>query len=498
MFGCRFALGPAVAGILVSVTATAAENQWDSLAAKAPRSTNAVVLVNVERLLESPIAKREGWRGKLENAFVAGMLALPPTAERVFQAAEIDYETFDPRFELAVVELNRDVSLANLARQTRGRPDVVADLEAVVLTQDAYIIALDKRHVAGISPANRQAAVRWLREVLHQEKPALTPYLMSAVEAAEKIDLVEALDMQDALPPDVIRAKLAASNVVSGAKGKVDLEKLVSLVTSLRGVTFEIAFKDQAHARFLIDFGQEAQPLATIGKPLLMEILRKQGAWIEDFDAWTPSVDKNRFVLVGTLSPTGLRKVLSLIDAPVATFTSPGDAPTDSGGKSAMAYASHAYFQALKSILADIRKESKDSVTLGQNAAWLDRWARKIERMPILNVDQDLLDYSAFVVARLRGASDSLKGIGINSAYRSAGVQDTTTGWVAGGFDPYYGRYVSYGGFFEENSGDSQRRAIRTEEKTKGAANALSNCRSIDEATAAIRRTLTARYQMEF
>ncbi len=487
-----------LAGVLVAMGATCTQAQWEALAAKVPQSSNAIVLVDVDKLLASPIAKREGWAEKLERAFESGVLALPPGATRVLEAAELDFETWEPRYELALLQASHDVTLVNLARQTHGRSDVVADLPAVVLPQDAYVVALNKRQIAGLSPANRQATIRWLREVLHRDKPALSPYLASAVELASHIDIVEALDMQDAVPADVIRAKVKASAAVAGAKPAVNVEQLVNLLATLRGVTFELVFKDQVHARFLIDLGADAAPLATVGKPLLLEILRKHGAWIEDFDGWKPSVSKQQFVLTGTLTATGLRKVLSLIDAPVAALATPGEAPpAGAEASSAMAYASFAYFKSIKSILADIRTESKDSVTLGQNAAWLDRWARKIERLPILNVDPDLLDYGAFVVAKLRGSSDSLKGIGINSAYRSAGIQDTTQGWVAGGYSGYYGRYVTVGGYFED-SGDAQRRQVRTEERTKGASQALSQIRTIDQATATARRLMTERYKMEF
>ncbi|HTU24498.1 MAG TPA: hypothetical protein VMF30_03815, partial [Pirellulales bacterium] len=390
--------------ISISLAATAlfaaavqADSPWDRLAAKVPRDANAVVLMNIEKLLASPIAQRDGWAGKLERAFEAGLNALPPSATLVLEAADLDFETWQPRFELALLALDRDVSLANLARQSHGRTDTVVKLEAVVLPQDAYIVALEHRLVAGLSPANRQATVRWLREIDGREQSQLSPYLAAAVREAGHIDIVEALDMRDAVPADVIRAVVGNSQAVAAAKPAPDVEKLVGLLSMLEGVTFEVVFKEQAHARFLVDFQQDAEPLAAIGKPLLLEILRSHGAWIADFDGWKASIERQRFVLTGTLTPTGLRKILSLIEAPIATFTAPGQPVANSGSSSAAATASHAYFRAVQTVLADARAEAKDSVTLGQNAAWLDRWARKIERLPILDVDPELLNYGDFV-----------------------------------------------------------------------------------------------------
>ena len=245
--------------------------------------------------------------------------------------------------------------------------------------------------------------------------------------------------MTDAIPADVIRAKLSASNAVSDAKPKGDVDKLTSLLATLKGVVFEVAFKNEPHARFLVDFDQDAAPLLGLGKPLLLEVLNENGARIADFDDWTPKVEGKRFSLTGTLSPDGLRRVLSLIDAPIAAHFSPeGDGDTEAGKTKQIGYASHAYFISIESILDDLKKESKTSVTLGQNAAWIDRWARKIERLPTLNVDGDLLDYSEFVVGQLRASSGAIKGIGINTGVRTA--QN-----YGGG---YSGRYGSYGGYY--------------------------------------------------
>ncbi len=416
------------------------------------------------------------------------MIATPPDTRRLLIAAQLDYETWQPTSELAILDLARDVSLIGLARQTKGVPDRVGNLSALVLPQDAYIVELGPRLLAAIEPANRQAVARWLRESQQRSQPALSPFLISAIAAAAKTDIVQALDMTDAVPADVIRAKLSRSQVVSKAEPKVDVDALTRLLASLKGVMFEVAFTSDAHARFLIEFDQDAAPLSAIGKPLLLEVLNENGARIADFDDWTPKVQQTRFTLTGKLSPDGLRKVFSLINAPVNALVAP-----DAGGDSAAAdarqkgYASQAYFNAIQSMLDDLNREAKDSVTLGQNAAWIDRWARKIERLPLLNVDPDLLDYGAYVAAQLRASSDAIKGIGISSGARSAQIN--------GG---RYGAYGAYGGYADYRDNDNQRLAVRAEERAKGATSALGKFRGIEGATVDIRRKMTERYQIEF
>ncbi len=182
--------------------------------------------------------------------------------------------------------------------------------------------------------------------------------------------------------------------------------------------------------------------------------------------------------------------MFTLIDAPIAALVTPSVDGDDTAAKTNQAaYATDAYFKSVTSILDDLGKESKDSVTLGQNAAWIDRWARKIERLPTLNVDSEMLDYGNYVVGQLRGASDAIRGIGINTGARAAQVS-------GGG---YYGRYGSDGGYYGGYRGaGAQQRAIHDEERAIGATNALGTFRQIEAATVDIRRKMTARYKIEF
>ncbi len=294
--------------VLSSFWTSAAHGQWADLAAKAPSASNALVLMDVEKVLASPIGQREGWKDRFDKAFAAGLITTPPSTKRLLVAAQLDFETWQPASEVALLDLSRDVSMVSIARQTKGITDTVASLSALVLPQDAYIVELAKRRLAVMAPGNRQAVVRWLHESRDRPEPALSPYLMAAVSAASKIDVVQALDMTDAVPADVILAKLNVSKVISGAKPKVDVQKLTPLLASLKGVLFEVAFTTDAHARFLIDFDQDAAQLAVIGKPLLLEVLNETGARIPDFDGWTPKIEGNRFTLTGKLSAEGLRR----------------------------------------------------------------------------------------------------------------------------------------------------------------------------------------------
>src|SRR5262249_15146445 len=130
-----------------------------------------------------------------------------------------------------------------------------------------------------------------------------------------------------------------------------------------------------------------------------------------------------------------------------------------------------------------------------QNALWFDKWARKIDRLPLVNVDKDLLGFGQYISGSLRDMATSVRGIGIQSGARTAQVyQQVSTSYNAG--MSYWGGGASYDA--EWNNVDGERRAIRAEERAKGATSARGIASDIEDATAKIRVAMTQKYNVEF
>ena len=125
----------------------------------------------------------------------------------------------------------------------------------------------------------------------------------------------------------------------------------------------------------------------------------------------------------------------------------------------------------------------------------MDKYARQIDRLPMLNVDGEMLDYGAYVSSRLRDSSMAVKGIGIQSKAKEMQYYGRKTGSY-GGYR--WGRYGSYYGTYDYNPVEGQRRAIRYAEKAKGATSAIDIMTDIENTTAGIRRSMTEKYRMEF
>lgn len=474
-----------------------AQAQFDSLAAKIPGSANAIVLLDAKNLLASPIAEKEGWKEKYEQAFASGLVTIAPDTQHMVLAAQMDYQTMRPLWEVVVADYTTEHTIAEIARQTGGSLDQIGGLEAVALSDDSYCLQLAPMRLGVMAPANRQTVSRWIRDVNTQTEPKLSPYLMGTLTASRTSQVVVAFDLEDAVPVSIIRSRMAASSTLTGKM--VDIDAAAKALASIRGLVLEMAVTEGSFGRLLVHFNDDASILAPYAKPMLLEVLGNLGLMIDDIEGWTVTTEANRFTLHGSLSGAGRKRILTLIDHPTAALVASNkernQAQSQMPEQSRVALATQQYFKAITSMRDDLRNQASTSKTLGQNAMWIDNWARRIDRLPILNVDPEMLSYGRYLTTRMRDSSAALKGIGINTAAEQAQV-----------YQQYNVQGEGYGGFWgggynynvQWNNVAGQRRAISAEERAKGATTARSIAAEIDDQTNKIRQAMTQKYQINF
>jgi len=494
LFARRYSVGMAILSVVV-LTRPAA-GQFEELAANVPSTANAIVLLDAQKLLASPLAQKEGWKEKYDEAFASGLVTIAPDTRRMILASQLDYDRMSPLWELAVADFAEARKVVDIARRTKGTIDKVNGLSAVVLSDDSMCVQLSPTRLGVMTPANRQTVARWVRDSESRNQPVLSPYLTGTLTASQTSQVVVAFDLEDAVPPELIKSKLAGCATLAGTN--IDLEAATSALASLRGLVLEVAVTDSSAGRLMVHFSSDASVLAPFAKPLLLEVLGNMGAMIDDIQEWKVTTEPQRFTLSGPLSDSGRRRVLLLIDHPTAALiaANPQQAPANQSQSNKAAYATLQYFKAIEKIRDDLREKAKDVKTFGQHALWLDNWARRIDRLPILDVDPEMLAFGNYTTARMRDASASLKGIGIRSGARSAQVYNdystTVTGYAGyygGGGYSYYNQWNNVGG---------QRRAIRAEEKAAGALSAREINAEMENETVKIRQAMTRKYQMNF
>jgi hypothetical protein len=268
----------------------------------------------------------------------------------------------------------------------------------------------------------------------------------------------------------------------------------------LKGLTLEVLFSDKADARLVVDFDAQVAGtvLETQGKAILIEALSDAGLMIDDLENWSGRADKNRYILQGTLSFSGLRHVLRLVTLPIGNFAteanSSQDKPTNAKAntensttksgveQSQMAYVSQQYFRSVQSVFDEIDKMTKkEDMALSRYAKWFEHWADEIDALPILNVDPELLDYSQKLATNFRQCSDAIAGVKTQATARGAQVWN--------GVGEYY---------VWNNDAGNTRNAIRKDEMAKGVTNVRTIFRDLQTDNQAIRRAMTSKYNVEF
>lgn len=481
--------------------------QLGDLVRRVPDRPNTLILIDVAKAYSSPMAEKEQWQEKMLTAFQSGMIMIPPAASQFVMASQLDLELMQPIWEVALAKVDQDVSIPQFAQLRGGSVDVVAGESAVALPDDTYAIKFGPALVGAMKPANRQSVGRWIEASRDAKRRPLTPYLEEAVGYVQDIGtpIIIALDLENALAPAGIRARLGELKCLEGKS--VDLDKLSQALASVRGVTLGITLVERRFGGLKIDFSQDVSMTADFAKPLLLEALANQGAMIDEFNDWTVNVTSNQISLKGVLEPSGLRRILSLLEPPhtpdyVPPQPSSGTNPTELSA----ALASQEYYKTVTTLLDDLKgkRKSDEFVTWGQVGLWFERYAKKIDNLPILNVDNALLDYGAFVSDSLRQSETAMKGIGAKSAYRQTQTPNVQaySGASVAAYGPYggtaYGYRYGYNPKLSMALDFQQDAQIRTQERIQGNANAHFIMQGIDQATSAIRRGMTQKYKVEF
>lgn len=498
-----------LAGVVLGLLHGSAYAQFRELLGRVPHSANAVVLLNMEKALASPMGVREGWKQKTEKSFQSGLTRVPAGAARFVLASQIDFESMKPIWEVAVIDFSRPVSIEELVKARGGIADKVDEYAAAALPNNVYAVKFAANTVAAMSPSNRQVVVRWLRDLASTSLPSLSPYLKKAAGYSDEVgtEIIMAMDLDGAVYPERVVKKLKEKNFLK--QTKLDVGKVATLVSGVQGVRVGVRLRQTPSAAVAVDFREDVSALAPVAKQLLLESLSDNGMMIDDLERFEVQVKGTEILLSGELSTSGLRRLLSLVESPTVPDKAPaketeGATPSPTELLAQKSEKSRQYFQAIAGLFDDLKKDLREVKNLASTTVWFDRYARKIERMPILNVDQELIDYGAFVANHLRTASGSMRTMGIQTAQRQSQHQYVynNSSSVSGGYDNYgYGfgpQVVMEDRYAGARQTSAARREVKAEEKAIAATDVHQIRDQIIKATTDMRRKMTQKYQIEF
>jgi hypothetical protein len=319
---------------------------------------------------------------------------------------------------------------------------------------------------------------------MKQRRGQASSYLVKALTEFETSRLSASIvfDLDDALAASHIERELADLKCL--ADRKQDLKAIARALEGVRGVKLGITVTDKASGRLVIEFNNPPSVLQSVAKPLVIEVMSALGYELDDVEGWSQTLSGTSITLEGDLSRSGLMRLSSLCEAPHLSLDESGRDADQSDAGDPKLYATQGHFKSVQSLLDDLFGKKKE--TFGQAAKWAEQYAQRIDRLPILNVDEDMLAYSAKVSTLLRDQAMIGRGVGIRTASRQADVYGSSV------------TYNYYGQRLITQEAAAAQAAIATQERSSGAMNARQIRQQIENESAAIRKTMSQRYKVEF
>jgi hypothetical protein len=428
---------------------------------------------------------------------------LPGNVVRVRIAAELDLESFQPDWEIGYAAVEKTSTAESIALREGGYVDTLQGRSIVWTPNEMYLVPLADNVVSIVRPADRKFVGQWLKK---DRSNVISSYLQQvAGRLTDRQSVSIAVDLEDVLSTGVLNEKLAQSKSLQGK----NIEAIAKSLSSVQGITISVA-SDALEATVLIDFLNAPTELTPVAKAFFAEVLTARGMQLDEFSQWKLSAvsEGKTLSFTGPIASETLDDLLGMFtvhrasrgvtktDSP-ATPTAPQTSP------SVVAENTKDYFRKVINIVHRVRDYSANNT--GERAQWNGNMANRIDEMPTLEVDPQMVMFGAEVAKSLRSNSMSMQltnisqGAAAVAADAGTGAFSTATavGTMAGMGYGYggYGNYGSYGGnFVDPNSPVKYYRMGQAQGNTSF----KELMARLEQSLADMRRTMTEKYKIQF
>ena len=475
------------------LVASSRADEVSELLPMVPEGANTIAVLRVKDLTGSPRGLRENWAEKHEQEFLDGTLTIPPWVTSIVRTSYFRPGMQGGEWSSILLPLPEAANLDQIAEREKVEIQQISGHAAVLSPRrNGYFVMLKGasegpgRILGGLTPATRQEVSRWIQEI-QQGDAGVSDYLSKAASTPDA-QLVMAIDLHELLDPIHIRYRLEGSPVVKEHPGTraaltIDLQ-------SLTGAKLAVRVGEETSALITVDFARAPGEEGKLIKPLLVELLNDMGAPLDELPDAKVGVVGQSVLMEMPLSDTSLRRILSLITAPpthagtgrsVAATTQPSPpTPNNSRAREVTVPASKRYFKTIDRCINDLHRAYSSGKAYNNTAQWHDNFARRIEEIPPVGVDPELLKFGQRMADDLRALGQSLQGTVIkvdllnNQVQTNVDVQpayyngfDWWWGgaWTVGGQPYYYGQPVNV----QVNSNLPEIRAKQAEVVAEGA-----------------------------
>lgn len=392
---------------------TATADAFEHLLTTMPPGANTLVMVQVHRLFETPMAIRQGWKEADEYSTANRPITVPLGAQRAVLASRLDMETMETTWQAAAMELDHLPDMAEVATRRHGQVDTLAGQPAARLPHDIFAIHLQQNVVGVMFPADRQRAVAFVRDA-RSGNAGPRGYLANAARLFDdRTTMLVAIDLENVAAASEVHPFITAWIGEHGDDADADV--VANLLLGIRGITLKLLVDEHAMVAIGVYFKADAVVIRDFAIDLIRDLLANVGADLDDMSDWKVAIKGSTVTLGGALTESGLRRLLTLVEMPAVgpgprTPTPPVKIVAD-GAPKGNAKISLRYFHGITTLLNDLQGGQPNRDMSGI-AVWVARYADKIENLRAEGVDPDLLQYGAEVATALHEIATVVQGAG--------------------------------------------------------------------------------------
>jgi len=452
-----------------------------------PRDVNAVARVDVARIYASPLALKEQWASKTRTAFQQQQAVIPPGIDEVVSAADLDFSnSLRSLKEFAIARPKAGLSLTAMAALTNTELLKYQDHAALTSPRGTFVVEVSPRTWLAVPQGGRQAAGRWI--AAQPVEDAGVRRLQQAVMAhSADFPIVVALDLKGTVETQVAADFLAGQDWKLTAQ---QVESLKKLLPSVESLVVGVQIDKDIQGRCTIQFQESALPLAAIAQPFVDAVMQAMGASGVGDQNWKWTVSSDSLIGDGPLTAVQVRRLLSVVHNSALELPT-GEAGTPSPGETTaedVVAATRKYVHSIRTTLDDLQDTLRR--TRDNHALWYERSGRKIDDLPMMNVDPEALGFGGKVSSSLRYQGQ---------VERTMNVRAGTEKAQSGAGNVYnYGYVGPYGGWAVQQGTAVSPGAIDKAANQQSQEVRFSEWKQIEDGYVTLRRVLTGKLMADF
>lgn len=366
-----------------------------------PKEANVVLAIDLKSLMTSHMAEKEGWKKKVAEETMVGLLPFPETAEYALVAEQLQPGTLQNKWELVLISTSKPYSLPDIAKAEKAEIEAIGTTPVCFTRRNTVVLQLSPTLLGVYSPAHRQDVARWLKS--QASKPTLNPHLAKAPEllkAGNQVALI--FDLEDTLEANKVAQFIAAQKEVQ--EKKLDVDKLSKVFSSLTNVTFTIKVDQVSKGTMKMDFGQDVGTFSNVLPGLVITAFDILGADLDDYRKGTISSTARSVDTTATLTPLGFRNTISMIQ-PHSVAPS---AAKKAGDQDDPVMELQKTYRAIQNIANTARNQAERSNNIARAMVIYENAASRLDKLPVSHVDEEIQQFAADVSKALREMATEL------------------------------------------------------------------------------------------